>query len=124
MPIPEESDLPHKAVLWEFVGHDRQGQPRVAAPVEIDCFWVNTNRRVLSADGNEVQITARVRVDREIPDGSILWRGELDDFENNGRQPLVRAEAVLEADDVKGQFTERQLMVSRFRGKLPTVAAS
>lgn len=121
MPWPERSDRPHKAVLWEKVGTDRAGEPVVAPAAEIDVRWEYTDRRILTADAAALAIDATAVTDRRIPVGSILWKGELVEFDAETPAELMKVETYRSADDVKGRVAAHQVGLVRFRSLLPTV---
>lgn len=124
MPPLETHDLVHKAILWEANGQNRHGKPKVSPPVEIDCRWVSSRKESIDVEGNPIAIDAKVVVDRDIAEGSVLLRGELADYDagslRNKYMVVVFSE---ETDDIKGRETRRSVALSRFGSSLPEIVS-
>lgn len=126
MPSPEESSLTQTAVLWESSGSaDAYGQPTVIDPVEISVRWENTNTEVVGPQGNPVQISASVRVKQDVPVGSIMWLGTLDDLEDipgtGGIPGLCEVVNRVHVPDIKNRKTSRVLQLAKYKDTLPTI---
>lgn len=81
MPPPELATLHHLAVLWRALGtFDNYGNPTVAEPEEISCNWKYNRRDKNQPKGGTNIVSASVVVSEEIPIGSKLWLGELEDW--------------------------------------------
>lgn len=66
-----------KAVLWEEDGVDVYGAPKFKDPVEIDCRWDGVSEQFVDSDGSVKVSRARVMVDRDFNEGSLLKRTTL-----------------------------------------------
>ena len=131
-PPPELAWLTDKAVLWLASGYSYRGQPktddsgdvlRESEPEEINCRWEATLSEGGGAQRMASLYDARVRVDRFIPEGSILWKGDLADWYGTGSGDpdgeLMRVVKLDESKDLKGKVTGRIVGLKRYRGSLP-----
>lgn len=73
MPPIEEVDLHQKALVWPYAGFDRYSQPKVSAPVDIDCRWDSKRRQMVDSKGNKVGVDATVVVLDPVDIGSTIW---------------------------------------------------
>lgn len=115
------------AVLWPFVRWVGDGEPAVGEPDEVKVNLVvkRTERRL--ADGTSIVYDGVARVGQEIAIGSLLWAGRFADLpagtgtfsELDGE--LYKVDAYHEQGDAKGRATNRQVMLTRFKGSLPAV---
>ena len=118
----ETDDLPHFAVLWPALpdaATDGNGRLRIGNHVDdIPTRWRLGQRSSTAAFNHNVTADATVVVDREIPVGSIMWKGQF----ANLPSPLKDLYEVIdyrETDDVKGQNKRRVVTVTKFKGVLP-----
>lgn len=127
VPSPETANLTDDAVLWSFAGHDSTGEPKVSNPVQIECRWIWKKTQSTDATGNTVMMDATVVVDREIDDGSILWEGTLDQWEDTGSEEdnpdLVEVKSYKEVKDIRGREFYRELGCSFYKGRLPSISS-
>lgn len=70
--------LKQKAVYWAFSTYDNYGRPAWSDAVEIDCRWEDVHEEFMAADGSALISSAKVYVDRDIQEGSLLLLSELD----------------------------------------------
>lgn len=125
---PIETDLRHqKAVLWQAVGVDSYGHYTVAEPVEVDVRWQDIAEQGIDAEGNTIELDARVVVDIDVAVGSVLWLGELEDWQElDDADTETRLSQVVQTSmipDIKNRYRRRVLNLSKYRGKAPTVQA-
>lgn len=129
MPPLEQMDLTEKAILWELMRRDEDGDPVVAGEgVEIDVRWVVGQRLVMDAQGNQRAVDATVVVDQDVPLGSVLWRGSRSDLEATTLtgtdtlpdDSLMEAVVKNEAWDLKGCDVRRTLGLVYFRDTFPS----
>lgn len=76
MPILEDDDLIHRAVLWRSLGEGADGQPAFDEPEEVFCSYSERRRRTVDADGNPIALDATARLSQDeqpVPLGSRLW---------------------------------------------------
>lgn len=110
-----------KAVYWARNGFDSAGEPKVDSPVEIDVRWEKTSTQLYDDEGTPITITDEVWVGQVIPEGSILWEGELANLPN----PVTNARQVyqyVETPDIDGEGPERIVLLRKYRNSgLPTV---
>jgi hypothetical protein len=127
MPSPETAALTDDAVLWSKAGHDATGEAKVSSPMQIECRWVWKKTQSTDATGNTVMLDATVVVDREIEDGSILWNGTLEEWEDVGSEEtnpeLMEVKTYKETKDMRGRETYRELGCAFYRGRLPTISS-
>lgn len=76
MPILEDDDLIHRAVLWRSLGDAGDGQPTYDTPEEVWVQWSERRRRTVDADGTPIALDAQARLSQDeqpVPLGSKLW---------------------------------------------------
>lgn len=123
MPAFETMDLTQDAVLWAKTGADEYNVTLVSSAVGIKCRWVNKRREVVDAKGNTIATDAQVVVCADIPVGSILWEGCIDDIAGTGSDPaptggLMSVITSDRATDIKGRVTRRTLNLMRYNDVL------
>lgn len=123
MPKPETSFRRQWAVLWPAGGYDEFGQPTVGEPQEIQVRWVNRQSRALSPEGNTITLDASVVTVEDIPVGSIMWEGTLDDWygigsagQDSGLMEVVSADYT---PDLKGRVWRKNLGLKFYKDTLP-----
>ena len=129
MPPPlEVCDLEGTAVLWPFLGYAANGELVVEEPVQLDVRWTWVRSSVVNSEGVRVAVDAKVVVDREVSEDSLLWEGELADLTGTGStQPspgdIMRVATVSEGRDFKydPRNVRRELGLVFYKGRLPTV---
>lgn len=129
MPPVEEMDRNDEAVLWPLVGYSRRVEPVLGVPRQIYVRWVGKQSRTLTPTGNTIALDATVVVDEDIPMGSILWKGAIEDLIGTGSftsptDSLFQVKAVNSTDDLRGRFARRSCGLMRFSGRLPRVDPS
>lgn len=121
MPPIETMEFNQKAVLWRRTGINANAEPRLASPVEISCRWDDTPKAHSGAANDEtIRIDATAIVDRDIPIGSDLWLGTLNDFYGVGSAGdevnVMTVVSSRRVPDLKGIETWRSVSMSRKRG--------
>lgn len=114
------------AVLWAASGLDTHGRQTVEPPVEIQVRWKHTQRMGSDARGNPVSIDAQVVVAQDVPMGSVMWEGKLDDLPGTSYVPESDVMEVVGQDtvpDIKGRNVHRVLSLSRSSDSLPPFTA-
>lgn len=66
-----------KGVYWARTGTDEFGNAKYAGPVQIKCRWEDSNEMFKGVGGEDEVSNARVYVDRDCPEGGVLWQGML-----------------------------------------------
>jgi hypothetical protein len=88
--------------------------------------WVPTNKEAVTPQGETVGLDANVVVDLDVPFGSHLWRGSLDDWYGTGSGDVggdvMEVKTISSADDIKGRSTRRTLGLSRYKSAAPGVS--
>ncbi len=116
------ADRPHYAVYWPFMRYDRFGQPVVVTnpnAIELRVRWNDVFKQIVDPKGNIISIDAQIVVDRDIPVGSVLWRGRLTDVVESGVGGIglpTDYRAVIGfngTSDLKGRDTFREVFASR-----------
>lgn len=119
MPPVEDSFMVDTAVLWAAGAVGIHGELAMNAPIEIDCRWSEQDGTGAGVEGGTNPMDARVEVDLDVPIGSIMWKGELADWNPSLPQRLLQVVSFSADKDVKGRWTSRRLGLRRFRGNLP-----
>ena len=124
MPPIERSGRHQKAVLWRKVGQTDDNVPIVSAADEIDVRWNDRRTETVASDGTPLVLDATVVIGLEdVPDGSILWKGNLENFTNGAiTTELFRVVTARYTPDVKARNTRRVLGLQRYGKTLPTIA--
>jgi hypothetical protein len=126
MPSVERSFRRQVAVFWEASGRDGYNQVKTLAPVELRVRWVNKRRQVTGADGTPITIDASAVTDRELPIGSALWLGTLDDWYGSGSAGSdVGVMEVVHHDttpDIKARANMHEAGLQFSRSARPTLA--
>lgn len=121
MPHLTKKPLRQKAVYWERVGYDENGDPIVTDdPLEIKVRWEEGLLAGINEFGEPIAVTAVVDVDREIPVKSILWLGSIDDIPTTGpTEGLVIVVGHVDIPNIKARQHQRSVTVQRWRDRLP-----
>lgn len=125
MPYPEEAHRKQKALLWEADGYDLYGEEKVKAKVQLDVRWENGFKEVIDEQGNTIGVDATVVVDRDIPIGSVMWEGGLNDIPGTAAVPDGDFKRVMHATrvpDWKGQRYRRVVFLMRLSDELPELS--
>ena len=126
MPALEGGDRTQKAVYWESDGNNQFGQPMVKASVGIMVRWEQVNKESLDDSNNTIAINAEVVVDREMPVGSILWKGDIDTLPDpitdDDVDNLFKINGYNETPDLKGREFQREVELTKHSDKLPDTA--
>ena len=112
-------------MLWEISSRDELGEPTLDAAIEIKVRWVSKKSEALDPQGNTIAIDATVVTVRNIPIGSIMWKGGLDDLAGTSVTPdddLMQVVTNNETPDLKARATRRTVGLIRFRDALPDLA--
>jgi len=108
------------AVYWSFSGVDNYGEVKVSSPIALKVRWEDTQSEIASPEGDTIRSDAQVYVDRVIAEGSMLWKGHIDDLPS----PVTNVKKVVASSDIpniKGRANEYRLDVVKFGDSLPTV---
>lgn len=126
MPPLEEMDRHDTAVLWPATGLDRYGKPTIGSPVELTpedgtgVRWVAKKKQIMSPQGQPVGVDVTVILDREVPIGSKMWKGALEDWDDEAQTDVMEVVAYEGAEDLKGRHTTHSVMLKRHGDDLPT----
>jgi hypothetical protein len=117
----ETQDRYQKAVLWQSSGYDDYGKYLRLAPIELSVRWEEGRRQSSSPEDTVIAIDATVFVDREIPIGSIMWKGKQKDLPASptGLKEVV---SYKEVPDIKGRVSQRSVSLARYNEQLPDLA--
>lgn len=125
MPPLETADRRQKALYYEFVRRDRNGEPVVRSWVELDVRFTLRRREMTAPDGTPIVTDATVKTDQQLTFGSVLWEGGASDIVGTAADPTTGSYYTVvtetRAADVKNRFTSRTYGLQRFRDTLPTV---
>lgn len=120
MPPLEIADHYDDVVCWESVGVDAYGQRTVQDPVGLKVRWEPTYQEILSADGARVRIDIVAHTSQDIPIGSIMWEGHIVDLPDSPTD-LYEVMGHDTTADLKNRYTNRGVLLRRFRDSLPTI---
>lgn len=116
----ETEDRHDTVVYWEATSRrTKHGKPILSSPIEILVRWENRTETVHGKDIAPIQIEAVLVVDRDIPEGSMFWRGELADVANATN--FMRVEKYTDVPDIKGIEHRRLAYLGRYGDSLPEV---
>lgn len=123
MPAVEVAGLVQVAVLWRLWSLDSRGQKRVREPEEIKVRWQDRSGVGVGSvvDGGTDTIDATVVVGEDVPLGSILWLGRLEEWNPGEAQELMEAVGKVVTPDLKGRNIRRTITLRRYRDSLPEV---
>lgn len=112
-----------KAVLWVAVGVNDHGEATYSTPIQITVRWNNKQSQVNGPQNVPVMVDALAVVDREIPTGSLMWKGPITEWYGTGSGPgetsIMEVVAYNETPDIKGRSLRRTVGLTFFRGTLP-----
>lgn len=120
MPTPEDDLRYDKAVVWMANGLDVDGRRRVDQPVELRVRWNANSHEGTDSEGNLVRMDGAMTVRQDVPVGSLVWLGALDDLPS----PLVDLKRVADfgsGPDLKRRYYRRVCHLTRYGDALPTV---
>lgn len=121
MPAVEGEGRYHKTVLWVKTGDGPTGEPVVADPIQIMARWEQGRRYGVDPLGRVIMADHVVTVDREIPVGSLLWKGELTNVTGTAvlTPPIFQVQRTDIVPDVDCRAVEHTVGVTRFRNTVP-----
>lgn len=119
MPTPERSGRLQKALLWNFLGSDPQGEPVLdSSPTEI-----NVRSDLGLGTGGFVAIRSTLVVDRDIDIGSVMLLSSLDEWNGTGSSltdaQYLKVVSFNKTPDVKARERYRQVRLELYRGTPP-----
>lgn len=112
------------AVLWPAgIYPDESGSPTVGNPIEIRVRWEERQQDVDDPLRGTIRLDAVVVVDREIAEGSRMWRGCLSAWPATNAtvrdSELMEVVRYSETPDLKGRNRRRVVGLRRSRRNLP-----
>lgn len=130
MPPIEDQDRHQTAVLWQATGRtDRKGVPILQPPEEVVVRWESVRSESRGEEGDRRTLDATVITHRDIPVGSQMWLGTLDDYMGSTGTGSAGADdemmEVISADktpDIVGRSYQRSLGLAFVRDKTPRTA--
>lgn len=121
MPRPERSHRLEKSVLFTVTGQDRYGEPTFSDPVEIMVRFNTVRRRVLDANGKQVDLDGMAVVGQKIDIGSLMYIGSLSYYLGTGSNVLDNELMVVktynETSDVKNRLSTKTVGLMRYKQK-------
>ena len=120
MPAMERSGRLQKALLWNLIGYDPEGENVVSTdPIEID---VRSDLR--KGTGGSGAIRSSLVVDRAIEVGSIVKLDNLENWAGTGSGGVegdyLKVTSYSEAKDVKAREIRRSVELELYRGTPPS----
>lgn len=117
-----ERHLNQTAVYWECVARDRFSDPVLAPPDEIPIRWEWTRMEIIDVTGQSVQIDAMVCTGQRLREGSLLYLGDLNQYQGVGSGSthegnVLEVVRYQEATDVRGSQTRRESLLRRHKKK-------
>lgn len=122
MPVPVEyAGQTDPVVLWTSTGrYDSLGKQLLNSPIEINVRWEDNTMEFATLHATQTQCAAVMMVSRDIPYGSIVWRGRLADLPATPT-PLYQVSTRITAPDFKSKYSQRDIMLVEFPDVLPSV---
>lgn len=131
MPAQEVAFLFDTAVIWVYLGVDRDNEEQVAAPYQLDCRWDESRTQMRDQTGKLINVDVQVLIDYDpyigdVPIGSIMWLGITDDLPATFNGDLMKVVAFQKTHDIRRVegTTERIIGLVRYKNKLPAVVGS
>ena len=124
MPPIEELGRQQKAVLWNRTGYSKFNEPELGSPEEIKVRWDDVRRESIDSRGTPIVIDADVVVNQEVPIGSLLWLGSLDDWsisctaDNNNVMQVIGKKSTVDLKNIGIYY--RTLSLVRRHGESPS----
>jgi hypothetical protein len=122
MPAPELNGRYEQIVLWTASGYDNYSNPVVDVAQEITVRWEDIRRETTDPKGATVIVDVALFVDRDIPIGSIVWRGELTDLPVSPTE-LREVIGFEKIPDIKGRISQRTALLRSYGNALPYVGS-
>ena len=116
------SSRKQKAVLMEKTGVDRYGNPICSTGTEITVRWEERQEQIVEPNGEVIQMVALAIVNQDIPEGSVMWLGQLANFASPYTNLLQVFKSTSIPDLRRGTTFRRTVMLTRFKNQLPTIA--
>lgn len=121
MPRIERRNLRQYIVLWECIGVDDNGDPKLSPPVEIKGTW---NDKLPSGNSQVGVIDVEAVVKRSIPKNSAMFKGRLSNLPPilDPRLPntsIYRVALYLENESLTGKGIRRKVLLSRLGATRP-----
>ncbi len=120
MPSIEGQGRYQSAILWEASGYDNNGMPTVLAPEGILVRWDIASSGMQAPNTNSIKQTIEVVVNREIPIGSIMWKGTAADLPA-APEDLMKVVGYRETPCIKGRKFQRTVTLELYGNTLPTI---
>jgi len=122
MPAQERRERYQWAVYWPADGTlDIYGEAVLGEPEEIRCRWVEKRHQVPSLTSEPVAADVQLHTDFDVPNGSVFWKGRLDDYYGTGSSGFESVTFVAVArnvvPDIKGRATLRYTSLQQQRKK-------
>ena len=131
MPPLEDADLMESAVVWDKVSVDGYNNPIVSEPREVEARWKKGKREVGDLQSGSIQRDATVALSCSVKEGSIIWEGTLDEWEEEyalgtgTHDPgLYVIQGSSNVKDIKGITQRYEYNINRWMQELPTVIES
>lgn len=122
MPLMENQLRSQDTVYWAYSGIDRNGEPTVAAAVDIVTRWEQVLDEQIGEDGTPIATNATAIVNQDIAIGSILRLGTVATLPSPVTGGLMEVVNFEKIPDVKGRNYQRTVTLRKWRNTLPTVA--
>lgn len=123
MPAPEVAFLNDPAILWEFAGLDRDNEPTILTPYEINVRWDASRTKVIGQDGQLINTDVQIIADQQVPIGSIMWQGIWEDLDDPPIN-LFRVVYASETPDIRGGEKSFEYSLARFNNTLPDIVGT
>lgn len=120
MPDVTVVNLKQKAALWAFAGHDKHGQVKVSAAVEISVRWQQTDSESSSVGETTENNSIQVDVAQAVALGSIMREGLLTAIPDPPDN-LYRVVSCSTTQDLKGRHPKYTLSLAKHSSLLPPI---
>jgi hypothetical protein len=125
MPPLEYTERHDDALLWPLTGRGNYGEPLIDAgnPVELKVRWETRRDERVNREGTTIATVARLEVDREIAEGSLMRRGTLSEWRGTGSgdtsADILTVAIYEEVPDLRDREIYRIVSLSEYKGTLP-----
>lgn len=114
------TDRNQKAVLWPITGYDAASEPTFGSPRQIMVRWVDSDTMLQGAKTENVRQIAMVVVGEDVEIGSLMWKGALADFTNDGGNKIGMVAFFKKTPDLKGRTFRRKADLHAYKGTVPS----
>lgn len=122
MPALEIADRRDTVVVFDFLGHNRFGDPVFANPREISVRWEDSSLEQLSNQETVYKYDVTIYTNEELLKESLVAYGTLLTYADAPR--FFQVANVSKTNDLKKRFTQYDAGLLRYTEGMPTIAGT